>query len=232
MDFVSLFRRGRCDKRWPAFDILSADSRIQLVTRTTVGRVRPLALLFVPVMLLTMSCHKKVSQGWFPLVLGSKWTYNLTGSAGEGTFTITVTEVGGVKHYARADTGSSVVLTDVFPFSHLDGDTSCYYTVNQDTTWLGASSGPGPALVMVQPLEVGNVWRWTYWVWTDSAVVAGKTDVIVPAGTFKGCYEVDYYNILEQVAYRVCYASGVGAVKGEVTSSPGWQFELKSADLP
>jgi hypothetical protein len=85
---------------------------------------------------------------------------------------------------------------------------------------------------MVQPLDAGDVWRWWDW-WTDSAVVAGKTDVIVPAGTFKGCYQVDYYvGNVGQVVYRVCYAEGVGAVKGEALTSPTWEFELKSADLP
>jgi hypothetical protein len=183
-------------------------------------------------MLLTMSCHKKVSQGWFPLVLGSKWTYNLTGSAGDGTFTITVTEVGDVKHYAKAVTDSGVALANVFPFNNLDGDTSCFYTVNGDTTWLGASGGSAPLMVVVQPLDSVAAWRWTYLLWTDSAVVSGKTDVIVPAGTFKNCYEVDYYGLLGQLYYRVCYAKGIGAVKGEALTSPTWKFELKSADLP
>jgi hypothetical protein len=193
------------------------------------ARTRLLVLLFVPVTLLTIGCHKKVSQGWFPLELGSKWTYNLTGSAGNGTFTVVVTEVHGITHHARTVTDATLSLDAVFPFSYLDGFR--YYAVSRDTTWLGAYGGESPAVVVVQPLEVGDVWRWWDW-WTDSAVVAGKTDVIVPAGTFKGCYQVDYYNILGQVAYRVCYADGVGAVKGEVTSSPGWQFELKSTDLP
>jgi hypothetical protein len=179
-----------------------------------------------------MSCHKKVSQGWFPMELGSKWTYNLTGSAGEGTFTVTVTEVGDVKHYAKAVTDSGVTLANVFPFNNLDGDTSCFYTVNGDTTWLGASGGSVPLMVMVQPLDSVAAWRWTYLLWTDSAVVAGKTDVIAPAGTFKNCYEVDYYGVLGQLFYRICYADGVGAVKGEALTSPTWKFELKSSDLP
>ncbi|HTW91294.1 MAG TPA: hypothetical protein VMH22_06250 [bacterium] len=196
------------------------------------SRDRLLAFLIVPVMLLTMSCHKKVSQGWFPLVLGSKWTYNLTGSAGNGTFTVSVTEVGDVKHYAKAVADSGVSLKNVFPFNNLDGDTSCFYTVSGDTTWLGPSGGSTPLMVMVQPLDSIASWRWTYAIWTDSAVVAGKTDVIVPAGTFKNCYEVDYYGLLGQLFYRVCYADGVGAVKGEALTSPTWQFELKSADLP
>ncbi len=181
---------------------------------------------------LTVSCHKKASQGWFPLVLGSKWTYNLTGAAGDGNFTITVTEVGDVKHYAKAATDSVVTLANVFPFNNLDGDTSCFYTVNGDTTWLGASGGAAPLIVMVQPLDSVAVWRWTYLFWTDSAVVTGKTDVIVPAGTFKNCYEVDYYGFLGQLFYRVCYAKGVGAVKGEALTAPTWKFELVSSDLP
>jgi hypothetical protein len=195
-------------------------------------RVRLLAFLLVPVALLTLGCHKKVSQGWFPLELGSKWTYNLTGSAGDGTFTVTVTEVGEAKHYAKAVTDSGVTLANVFPFNNLDGDTSCFYTVTGDTTWLGASAGPAPLMVMVQPLESVAVWHWTYVFWTDSAVVAGRTDVIVPAGTFKDCYEVDYYGFPGQLFYRVCYAKGVGAVKAEAFTSPTWKFELKSSDLP
>jgi hypothetical protein len=202
------------------------------VTRTPVGRGRFLAFLIVPVTLLTMSCHKKVSQGWFPLALGSKWTYRLTSASDSGDFTITVTEVGEVKHYAKAVTDSGVALANVFPFNNLDGDTSCFYTVSGDTTWLGASTGSTPLMVMVQPLDSVTAWRWTYLLWTDSAVVAGKTDVIVPAGTFKNCYEVDYYGLLGQLYYRVCYADGVGAVKGEGFTSPTWRFELKSADLP
>lgn len=182
--------------------------------------------------LLTVGCHKKVSQGWFPLVLGSKWTYNLTGSAGDGTFTITVTEVGDVKHYAKAVTDSGMALANVFPFNNLDGDTSCFYTVNEDTTWLGPSGGSAPLMVMVQPLDSVTAWRWTYLLWTDSAVVSGKTDIIVPAGTFKNCYEVSYYGLLGQLYYRVCYAKGIGAVKGEGFTAPTWKFELKSSDLP
>jgi len=192
-------------------------------------RLRSLALL-IAVALLTVGCHKKASQGWFPLELGSKRTYNLTGAAGDGSFTITVTEVGDVKHYAKAVTDSVVTLANVFPFNNLDGDTSCFYTVNGDTTWLGPSGGSVP--LMVQPLDTVAVWRWTYLLWTDSAVVAGKTDVIVPAGTFKNCYEVDYYGFLGQLYYRVCYAEGVGAVKGEALTSPTWKFELVSSDLP
>ena len=191
-----------------------------------------LVFLLVPVALLTMSCHKKASQGWFPLVLGSKWTYRLTSASDTGDFTVTVTEVGDVKHYAKAVTDSGVTLANVFPFNNLDGDTSCFYTVHGDTTWLGPSSGSAPLMVMVQPLDSVAAWRWTYLLWTDSAVVAGKTDVIVPAGTFKNCYEVDYYGILGQLFYRVCYAKGVGAVKGEAFTSPTWKFELKSSDLP
>jgi hypothetical protein len=190
-----------------------------------------LAVLFVSVTLLTVSCHKKVSKGWFPLELGSKWTYNLTGAAGDGSFTITVTEVGDVKHYAKAVTDSVVTLANVFPFNNLDGDTSCFYSVNGDTTWLGASSGTAPLMVIVQPLDSVAVWRWTYLFWTDSAVVTSKTDVIVPAGTFKNCYEVDY-GFLGQLFYRVCYAKGIGAVKGEALTSPTWKFELVSFDLP
>jgi hypothetical protein len=194
-------------------------------------RARLLTLLLVPVALLTMSCHKKVSQGWFPLELGSKWTYNLTGSAGDGTFTITVTEVGDVKHYAKAVTDSGLTLTNVFPFNNLDGDTSCFYTVNDDEIWLGASDDSRSLRVMVQPLDSVTAWRWTN-VFTESAMVAGRTDVIVPAGTFKNCYEVDYYGFLGLLACRVCYAEGVGAVKGEAFMPPTWKFELKSADLP
>jgi hypothetical protein len=182
--------------------------------------------------LLTVGCHKKVSQGWFPLELGSKWTYNLTSASDTGDFTITVTEVGDVKHYAKAVTDTGVTLANVFPFNNLDGDTSCFYTVSGDTTWLGASGGSTPLMVMVQPLDSVAGWRWAYLIWTDSAVVAGKTDVIVPAGTFKNCYEVNYYGFLGQLYYRVCYAEGVGAVKGEAFTSPTWEFELKSADLP
>jgi hypothetical protein len=195
-------------------------------------RARLLAFLLVPTVMLTVGCHKKVSQGWFPLVLGSKWTYNLTGSSGNGTFTITVTEVGDIKHYAKAVTDSGVTLANVFPFNNLDGDTSCFYTVNGDTTWLGPSGGSAPLMVMVQPLDTVAAWRWTYLLWTDSAVVAGKTDVIVPAGTFKNCYEVNYYGIFGQLFYRVCYAKGVGAVKGEAFTQPTWKFELVSSDLP
>jgi len=193
-------------------------------------RIRPLALLLVPVALLTVSCHKKASQGWFPLELGSKWTCNLTGSSGNGTFTITVTDVHGITHHARATADSGVSLSTVFPFSYLDGFR--YYAVSHDTTWLGAYGGESPAVVVVQPLEVGDVWRWWDW-WTDSAVVAGRKGVIVPAGTFKDCYQLDYYEgNVEQAVYRVCYADGFGAVKGEGLTSPTWQFELKSADLP
>jgi hypothetical protein len=195
-------------------------------------RIRLLVFLFVPVALLVLSCHKKVSKGWFPLELGSKWTYRLTSASDTGDFTITVTEAGEVKHYAKAVTDSGVALASVFPFNNLDGDTSCFYSVNGDTTWLGASSGTAPLMVMVQPLDSVAVWRWTYLFWTDSAVVAGKTDVIVPAGTFKNCYEVDYYGPLGQHYYRVCYADGVGAVKGEGFTSPTWKFELMSSDLP
>jgi hypothetical protein len=195
-------------------------------------RVRLLAFLLVSIVLLTMGCHKKASQGWYPLELGSKWTYRLTSASDTGDFTITVTEVGNVKHYAKAVTDSGVALANVFPFNNLDGDTSCFYTVKGDTTWLGASGGSVPLMVVVQPLDSVAAWRWTYLIWTDSAVVAGKTNVIVPAGTFKNCYEVDYYGILGQLFYRVCYADGVGAVKGEGFTSPTWQFELKSADLP
>ena len=196
------------------------------------ARTSLLTFLLFPIALLTMSCHKKVSQGWFPLELGSKWTYRLTSGSDTGEFTITVTEVGEVKHYARAVTDSGVTLANVFPFNNLDGDTSCFYTVSADTTWLGASGGPAPLMVMVQPLDSVTVWRWPYVIWTDSAVVAGKTDVIVPAGTFKNCYEVDYYGFLGQLFYRVCYAKGIGAVKGEALTSPTWKFELKSSDLP
>jgi hypothetical protein len=198
------------------------------------SRIRLLAFFLIPTTLLTMNCHKKVSQGWFPLVLGSKWTYRLTSASDTGDFTITVTEVGDVKHYARAVTDSGVSLGGLFPFSDLDGDTSCFYTVNGDTTWLGASGGSTPLMVMVQPLDSVAAWRWTYFVWTDSAVVSGKTDVIVPAGTFKNCYEVNYYGFGfgGQLCYRVCYADGVGAVKGEALTSPKWKFELKSTDLP
>jgi hypothetical protein len=159
-----------------------------------------------------MSCHKKVSQGWFPLELGSKWTYRLTSASDTGNFTVTVTEVGEVKHYAKTVTDSGLTLANVFPFNNLDGDTSCFYTVGGDTTWLGASSGAGPLIVMVQPLDSVAAWHWTYVLWSDSAVVTGKTDVIVPAGTFKNCYEVNYYAFLGQLYCRVCYADGVGAV--------------------
>jgi len=194
------------------------------------SRVRLLAFLLVPVALLTVGCHKKASQGWFPLVLGSKWTHNLTGSSGNGSFAVTVTDVNGITHHAKATADSGVALSTVFPFSYLDGFR--YYTVSGDTTWLGAYGGESPAAVVVQPLEVDDVWRWWDW-WTDSAVVAGKTDVVVPAGTFKDCYQVDYYvGNLEQVVCRICYAEGVGAVKGEGFTSPTWKFELKSADLP
>jgi hypothetical protein len=197
-----------------------------------VNRIRFLAFLFVAAALLSLSCHKKVSQGWFPLVLGSKWTYKLTSASDAGDFTITVTEVGEVKHYAKAVTDSGVALANVFPFNNLDGDTSCFYTVNGDTTWLGTSTGSAPLMVIVQPLDSVTAWRWTYVLWTDSAVVSGKTDVIVPAGTFKNCYEVDYYGFLGQLYYRVCYAKGIGAVKGEAFTSPTWRYELKSTDLP
>ena len=195
-------------------------------------RVRLLAFLIIPIALLVMNCHKKVSQGWFPLELGSKWTYRLTSASDTGDFTIAVTEVGNLKHYAKAVTDSGVTLANVFPFNNLDGDTSCFYTVNGDTTWLGAGGGSTPLMVMVQPLDSVATWRWTYLLWTDSAVVSGKTDVIVPAGTFKNCCEVDYYGLLGQLYYRVCYAKGIGAVKGEGFTSPTWRYELKSADLP
>jgi hypothetical protein len=194
--------------------------------------IRLLVFLFIPVALLVLSCHKKVSKGWFPLVLGSTWTYNLTGSVGYGNFTITVTEVGGARHYAQG-IGTDVVLSAVFPFNDLDlADTSRFYTLKQDTTWLGPDTGISPDLVIVQPMDVGDVWRWHDWLWTDSAVVSGKTDVIVPAGTFKNCYEVDYYGLLGQHYYRVCYAEGFGAVKGEGFTAPTWKFELVSSDLP
>jgi len=197
-------------------------------------RTRYIRLLSVLVLvtLWDLSCHKKASQGWFPLVLGSKWTYRLTNASDTGDFTITMTEVGDVKHYVKAVTDSGLRLASVFPFNNLDGDTSCFYTVNGDTTWLGASGGSAPLMVMVQPLDSVASWRWTYLLWTDSAVVAGKTDVIVPAGTFKNCYEVNYYGLLGQLYYRVCYAKGVGAVKGEGFTAPTWKFELVSSDLP
>jgi len=197
-------------------------------------RTRYIRLLSVLVLvtLWDLSCHKKASQGWFPLVLGSKWTYRLTNASDTGDVTITMTEGGDVKHYVKAVTDSGLRLASVFPFNNLDGDTSCFYTVNGDTTWLGASGGSAPLMVMVQPLDSVASWRWTYLLWTDSAVVAGKTDVIVPAGTLKNCYEVNYYGLLGQLYYRVCYAKGVGAVKGEGFTAPTWKFELVSSDLP
>jgi len=205
-------------------------SRIRTMTT---GRIRLLTFLFIiPLALLSFGCRKKLSQGWFPLELGSKWTYRLTSAGDTWDFSVTVTEVGEVKHYAKAVTDSGVTLANVFPFNNLDGDTSCFYTVSGDTTWLGSRGGLTPLAVVVQPLDSVAVWRWTYALWTDSAVVAGKTDVILPAGTFKNCYEVNYYGLLGQLYYRVCYAKGIGAVKGEGFTSPTWRFELKSADLP
>ena len=198
-----------------------------------IRHIRFLTFLFIiPLALLSVGCHKKMSQDRFPLVLGSKWTYRLTSASDTGDFTITVTEVGEVRHYAKAVADSGVTLANVFPFNNLDGDTSCFYTVNGDTTWLGAGGGSAPLMVMVQPLDSIEVWRWTYALWTDSAVVAGKTDVIVRAGTFKNCYEVNYYGFLGQLFCRVCYAKDVGAVKGEAFTSPTWKFELKSSSLP
>jgi hypothetical protein len=201
--------------------------------RKVVTRVgRAIISVFASALAITTACRSG-SDNCFPLELGSRWTYNATYGSSQGTFTISVTEVDGIRHFAKGVTQGDVSLQDIFPFCSLDNDTNCYYTVSGDTIWLGSKDYVAPTLVLVQPVSVGVVWRYPHWSDYDSAQVLSKVDVSVPAGTYTGCYKIGYgyYGSGEASCY-VWYAPGVGAVKGETSWQPGPRFELVSADLP
>ncbi len=183
----------------------------------------------------------------FPLTVGNDWTYGLT--------TITeITDTTGVV----ADTMTATITSEITSETTLDDGTAAFenisstdyddtlitdftdtsFVVEADDYILGydSKSDTEPDTLFVLPIEEGNTWT----VHPDTAnpttaVVLGKENVTVPAGTYDDCWEIGYITAGETT--YTYYAPGTGNVRSymymeqDTTWSSETTIELESVNI-
>ena len=102
-----------------------------------------------------------------------------------------------------------------------------YFLILKTPDWVLDYAGPNdnrPDTMLALPLEQSRTWqvfaRGDTTVW---ATVVGKSDVSVPAGTFAGCWEVEYEYSIPGGSFKRShwYAEDVGWVRGRSRFSGG-----------
>lgn len=167
---------------------------------------------------------------FYPTTVGSEWRYEgemvwSQPTAGTDTVWTQVTNLRVTGTAALGVGGNAAVFVSTDSMVQRMPMETLVVTV--DTSWVLKNGdwvldfdGPNddrPDTMLALPLEQSKTWqvfgRGDTTVW---ATVVGKSDITVPAGTFKACWEVEYEYSQPGGNYKFSqwYAEGVGWVKG------------------
>ena len=156
------------------------------------------------------------NQHVFPLLAGARYDYDAHFGLGgprmfDGSATLSVLD-------AYAVGGREV--DQVGLVSRYMGRTRRdLYTFVQEDGWVGlAERGPDQPVTAFLPDLPTTGQRWVVHTGEGSgdAVLEGREDVTVPAGTFKGCYRVGYLNAKARTRMTLWLAAGTGLVRARV----------------
>jgi hypothetical protein len=176
-------------------------------------------LLFITAVTLIISCAGEEDiDDYHPLAVGHRWEYAVTqtGSTVQtgvqiSTITAQVSSVHGslfeqVTSTAWDDTSVTAWL-DTSYLQEQDGNVLFYNDLNDSE----------PDTLLVLPLVLGNTWIVRTESWGEmTGEVIGMEDVTVPAGTFTGCWDVEYTG-LDDTGHS-WFALDVGLIKHESVS--------------
>ncbi|OGC38800.1 hypothetical protein A2Y85_08045 [candidate division WOR-3 bacterium RBG_13_43_14] len=197
-------------------------------------------VLSLALVLLIIGCGGE--KAVFPLTVGNEWTYGLsvitetTDTSGVVADTMTATTTSQINSETTLD-DSTAAFENISSMEYDDTlmtdftDTS--YVVETDDYILGydSKSDTEPDTLFVLPVEEGNTWAQNS---TTTAVVLGKEDVTVPAGTYNDCWEIGYITTGETT--YTYYAPGTGNVKsylviGDTLTTVETTTELESVTI-
>ncbi|HEX7320529.1 MAG TPA: hypothetical protein VF399_09270 [bacterium] len=188
-------------------------------------------LWLVPVALFVINCGGG-GGNLVPLTVGNEWNYQ----------TIQTIDFVDTMYTDVIDTTTSV--TEITAETTLDDSTEVFEqvstttvdTVNYvDTSYVldngdfvlgyGDKADVVPDTLFAYPLEEGNTWTVNA---NETAVVLGKEDVTVPAGTFD-CWEIGY--ITDGDTAHMFVAEGTGTVKSTFGSSDSMMTMNSTTEL-
>jgi len=171
------------------------------------------AILFIAAML-SVSCSDEDEERqpeWFPLRVGARWIYDAIADS-----VISTQDINGHTYYELAGysllwRGSLVRMNDLGQLMILGGDSEqVFFDFNAPagSNWM-LTSPHGPYQVSVENRNLPNV--------------------VVPAGTFSGCYEFIFQSPAIDNSWRFIVAPQVGVVFKE--GGFGFTYKLVRADL-
>lgn len=180
----------------------------------------------------------RVDNPWFPLKPGTAWTYDVSGSAGERTRTVSVSEgsqeIQGVATTVVHDvvtTTSGRVVSDATDYYAQDESGNVWW-FGRSGQWQAGVGGAEAGLMMAASPRVGDGYRVGYLV----DVVEDRAEVIsidATADTAYGDYDQvlvtrDVSTLLPGVVRRDFFAEGVGLVFSDNIEGPEERIDLTS----
>jgi len=188
------------------------------------------------------------TDDYFPMSVGSQWDYSgymLYGTANPPTDTLqTMTTTTVAQAKTTLTGGEEVVPFQTTTISHttfpiVTTDTSIGTSYSRESgdyiLSYGSTSDSTPDTVMTTSLVEGKTWHNGS---NSTALVVGKEDVTVAAGTYKNAWKIKYTSVSGSDTMEMFqwYAKGVGAVKTHYeTSESGYNMvynqELTSATI-
>ena len=163
---------------------------------------------------------------YYPLTIGSKWTYRVTASGAgqtvEKTMQVEITgkeSAGGMECYMKKYTMDNRIVQEEC-YGWQDGKLILYKgAVDQSGSLVHASPSP-PQVLLVTPLEAGVKWTWTGDIGTEKDTlqgeVGGRTLIVVPAGVFDAylvTLTLTIQSSYQSIGFSRWFADGVGMVK-------------------
>ena len=165
------------------------------------------------------------TDDYFPMSVGSQWDYSgymlygTTTAAMDTLQTMTMTTVAQAKTTLTGGEEvvpfqSTVITRQLFPIVMTDTSIGTSYSREVGDAILSyeSTSDSTPDTVMMMPLEEGKTWHNGS---NSTALVVGKEDVTVAAGTYKNAWKIKYTSVSGSDTMEIFqwFAKGVGAVK-------------------
>ena len=175
----------------------------------------------LPLMVLIVSCNgEEEAAHYLPLAVGNQWTYNMTYRMiaidtvqATGTSITVITRDAVLNNNIAVLEQATTTVWDTLLQNSIDTTylllTDEYLFVYDDL----ADTDPDTSLVL--PFEEGNTWT-VYADTTDTlyAEVIGQETVVVPAGSYNNCWNVEYVSLGQ--AQNDWFARDVGIVRNHL----------------